>query len=336
MVEYKLIFPILISFFVTLFLLPYWIEKAKKFGFVGKDMNKYDKKEVAEAGGIVAMAGFLLGILLYVAIETFSLKSTAHLIEIFALICSMLMLSLIGLIDGLLGWRMGLRRRFRLFACVFAAIPLIVINVGHDTIALPFIGLVNLGLIYPIFLVPLGIVATSVTFNFLAGFNGLEAGQGIILIGALSLVAYLTGSSWLAIIGLCMVVSLLAFLFYNFFPAKVFPGDTITYPVGGMIAVMAIIGNFEKIAVFFFIPYILEVILKIRGKLVKQSFGKPMKDGSLDMKYSKIYGLENLSIYLMKKAGITPTEKKVVYSIWLFQTLIVALGFIIFWKGIFG
>lgn len=335
MIDYRIIIPILASFFITLFLLPYWIERAKKFGLVGYDMNKYHRKEVAEAGGIVVISGFVLGVLLYVAIETFYLRSSIHLIEIFALLCSMLILSFIGLIDGLLGWKIGLRRRFRLLACIFAAIPLIVINAGHDAVTLPLIGAINLGLIYPIILVPLGIVATSTTFNFLAGFNGLEAGQGIIVIGALSLVAYFTGSSWLAVVGLCMILALLAFLFYNFFPAKVFPGDVITYPLGGLIAIMAILGNFEKVAVFFFIPYILEVILKARGKLIKQSFGKPMKDGSLDLKYDKIYGLEHLAIYLMKKLGVKPSERKVVYSIWIFQAIVVIIGFLIFRKGIF-
>ena len=63
-------------------------------------------------------------------------------------------------------------------------------------------------------------------------------------------------------------------------------------------------GNFEKIALFFFIPFIIEVILKSRGKLIKSSFGKPEKDGSLSLAYEKLYGLTHVSIYLLKKIGI--------------------------------
>jgi UDP-N-acetylglucosamine--dolichyl-phosphate N-acetylglucosaminephosphotransferase len=132
-----------------------------------------------------------------------------------------------------------------------------------------------------------------------------------------------------------MVVCLFAFLFYNFYPARVFPGDVLTYPVGGMIAIMAILGDFEQVAVFFFIPYILEVFLKLRGRLVKQSFGKPNKDGSLGLRYDKIYGLEHLAIRILNKIGIKATEKRVVYLIWSFQILIIILGFIIFRDGIF-
>ena len=98
---------------------------------------------------------------------------------------------------------------------------------------------------------------------------------------------------------------------------------------------MAILGNFEKIAIFFFIPYILEMVLKLRGNLVKQSFGKPNPDGSLSLRYDKIYGLEHLSIFLLQKLNIKPTEKKVVCSLWAFQILIIILGFIIFRQGIF-
>ena len=191
-------------------------------------------------------------------------------------------------------------------------------------------------IIYPLFIIPLGIVGVTTTYNFLAGLNGLEAGQGIILVSVFSLVAYMTGSYWLALVGLCMIASLFAFMLYNFYPAKIFPGDSLTYTVGGMLGIMAILGNFEKIAVFFFIPFVIEFFLKARGKFVKQSFGEPKKDGSLTLRYEKIYSLNHVAIKLMEKAGIKPTERKVVLSIWLFQIAIIVVGFFIFKRGIFG
>jgi len=99
---------------------------------------------------------------------------------------------------------------------------------------------------------------------------------------------------------------------------------------------IAILGNFERIALFFFIPYIIETFLKARGGLIKESFGKPNKDGSLDLKYDKIYSLNHIAILFIKKLGWRSTEKRVVYFIWLFQILIILLGFVIFADGIFG
>ena len=180
--------------------------------------------------------------------------------------------------------------------------------------------------------VPIGIAGATTTYNFLAGFNGLEAGQGVLILGFLSYVAYITGSTWLSLIGLIMVAALLGFLYYNKYPAKVFPGDSLTWCVGSLIAGMAILGDFEKIALFVFIPYILETILKIRGKLEKHSFAKPNKDGSLEIPYKKIYGLEHLSMGILKelKPSRKVYEKDVVYFIHGFQVFIIILAFFIF------
>ena len=83
-------------------------------------------------------------------------------------------------------------------------------------------------------------------------------------------------------------------------------------------------------------PYIIETFLKLRGKLKKEGFGKVNSDGSLDLQYEKIYSLNHVAIKLMEKAGIKPTERKVVLSIWLFQIAIIVVGFFIFKRGIFG
>lgn len=327
--------PILISFFITLLLIPFWIKRAKNAGIMGKDLHKLDKREIAESGGITVMVGFVLGILVYVAINTFIFNNSRNFIEIFSLLTVVILISCIGLVDDILGWKIGLNKRARLVLIAFASIPLMAINAGKSLISFPFLGNLDIGIIYPLILIPLGIVGASTTFNFLAGYNGLEAGQGIIILSAISLVSFFTGNFWLSIISLCMVASLLAFLFYNFFPAKIFPGDSLTYAVGGLIAIISILGDFEKISVFFFTPYIIETFLKLRGGLKKQSFGEIKEDGSLDLKYKKIYGLEHLSIKLMKHFKIKPTEKRVVFSIWIFQIIIILLVFVIFRNGIF-
>lgn len=333
-----LLTPLLISFLVTLAFMPHWIKKSKSLNLVWKDMNKFDERMVSGSGGLIVVLGFIVGVFIFVAYRVFLLNAKNNfLVEIFALVSAILILAGIGLMDDLFGWqRGGLRKRTRVLLTLLAAIPLIAINAGKSGISLPFIGQTDLGLFYPLFLIPLGIVGATTTYNFLAGHNGLEAGQGILILSAISLVSYYTGNPWLTVINLTMVASLLAFLFFNFYPARVFPGDILTYPVGGLIAITAILGNFEKVAVFFFIPYILEFFMKARGKFIKQSFGKPNKDSSLDLLYSKIYGLEHLSIFLMKRFNIIPTERKVVYSIWIFQIIIIILGFIIFKQGIFN
>jgi len=322
-----LLVPIFLGFLVAFFSLPFWIKRAKKEGLSGKDMHKVNKEEVAEAGGVCVIMGFIIGALAYIAVKTFYFKSYDDIMEIFSLLTVVLIIAFVGFTDDILGWKLGLSRTLRIIFLIFASLPLVVINAGQT-----LTGETAFGIVYPVLFVIVGVVGASSTFNFLAGYNGLETSQGIIILSAISFITYITGNRWLSIIGLAMVASLIAFYIFNKHPAKVFPGDILTYPVGALIAIIAVFGHIEKIAVFFFIPYIIETILKLRGKLKKESFAKVNEDGSLEMPYNKIYGLEHLAIYILKK--IKPNkkvyEKEVVYLINFFQILVIIIGLIIF------
>jgi len=335
--NYILFLPFLLSILIALIFIKPWIRKAHQLGLVWENMNRYGHpKNLAGSGGIVVIVAFVFAVLAYIAVKTFILKTDVTTVEIFALLMTVGIASMIGFIDDLFGWvHGGLSAGLRIVLVFFAAIPLMVINAGHSKIMIPFLGTTELGWIYPVILIPLGIIGASTTFNFLAGFNGLEAGQGIIVLAFLSFISYLTGSSWLALISLYLIASLMVFYFYNKYPAKVLPGDVLTYAVGSMIACMAILGNFERIAIFVFIPYILEVILKVRGKLKKHSFGIAQPDGSLELPYNKFYGLTHVAIYLLKKMKGKAYEKDVVYLILAFQIVICLLSLLIFKTWLF-
>lgn len=324
-----LIIPFLIGFFITLFSLPLWIKRAKKAGLVGKDVHKKSNKLIAESGGLLVLGGFIFGVLSYIALKTFYFDSSEKLIEIFALISVILIIGIIGFIDDILGWKIGLNRKTRILFLLFSAIPLMVINAGESNM----MG-IEFGLLYPLFFIPLGIIGASATYNFLAGYNGLETSQGILILIALSIVTWITGSTWLSVIILIMVACLVAFYLFNKYPAKIFPGDILTYSVGALIATTTILGNIEKITVFFFIPYIIETGLKVRGRLKKESFARLEEDGSLELKYNKIYSLTHLSIFVLKKFKKKVYEREVVYLINLFQVAVIVLGFVLYLKGV--
>ncbi len=235
---------------------------------------------------------------------------------------------LIGLVDNLLGWKKGLRQYQKLLLSFLIALPIMVVNAGTHIMSLPFVGAVDLGNFYALLIVPLAIVGASNGFNMLAGFNGLEAGLGIIQTTTLAFIAWNSGASAAAILSACTASSLLAFLYFNKYPAKVFPGDTLTYPVGAVLAVTAILGNIEKFAVILFIPYLLEFVLKARGRFQKESFGKLLPDGTLVNRYEKWYGLEHIAISCLKKVSVA-TEQRVVLTLWLVELVFtgVALAF---------
>jgi UDP-N-acetylglucosamine--dolichyl-phosphate N-acetylglucosaminephosphotransferase len=94
--EPLLIIPVILAFFLTLITMPSWIKRAKKGGLKGRDINKYEKPEVAECGGVIVIGGFIIGVLSYVAIKTFVLNTNTTTVEILALISSIAIISFIG------------------------------------------------------------------------------------------------------------------------------------------------------------------------------------------------------------------------------------------------
>jgi len=271
-----------VSFFTTMFLIQLWIRAAKKFNLVGKDLNKFGGPAVPEAGGLPVMFGMLAGILIYIFFKTFLIKTETHTLVLFAVMMSFILAGFLGFIDDILGWKQGLKQWQKPFLTLPIAIPLMVIDAGHHTIGVPYFGLVNLGIIYPLLIIPFGIIGAANGFNMLAGLNGLEAGMGAIILSTMGFVAFVTGKPWLALIAFCAVSALLAFLLFNKYPSKIFPGDSLTYSIGALIAILAILGDMERIGLFLFAPYFVELILKARYKFRFESTANtPQKDGTL-------------------------------------------------------
>lgn len=288
------------GFLITLLSMPVWIRRAKSIGMVGRDMHKPNRPEVAEMGGICVVAGFVGSVFIYIGLETFYFSDVSHNIPILALLNTVLIACVIGIMDDVLGWKKGLRQSSKFLLTIPAAVPMMVINAGTSVINMPFIGLVDMGILYPLLLVPIGIIGASNAFNMIAGYNGLEAGMGAIILGALAFVAWSSGMGYFAMIAAIAAAALLAFMRFNWVPAKVFPGNVMTYAIGATIACVAILTNAQKIALMLFALYFIEFALKLRGRFKKESFGKSMKDGSVEMRYDKIYGLEHVAIRVVK------------------------------------
>ena len=323
--HFELIAPIGIAFLCTLYILPYWIKRAKQSGLTGKDMHKLNSPTVANLGGVPVIIGFLIAVMFYIGMETFWFKQTSKNLEMMAAISTILITTIFAFIDDILGWKIGIKQWQKPIIILLAALPLAVVNSGQSIIALHFIGLLNLGILFPIVLIPIAVTGTSNGFNMLAGYNGLEAGMGILLLTTMGFVAWLNKASWVTMMALCMVAALIAFYIFNKHPAKVFPGNILTYSVGSLIAVVAIMGNMERIALILFIPYFIELFLKARGKFRKESFAKLLPDSSLMAPYNKFYGLEHIAVALQRGIRGKAYEREVTYTIFLIELVIIAL-----------
>jgi len=310
-----------ITFVTSFFVTKKWIQIAHQFGLVGKDMNKFRKPEVAESGGVSVIIAISIGLLLYVALKTFVLGSETHVMETLALLVTFLLSGFLGFVDDILGWKKGLKQWQKPLFTIPAALPLAVISAGVSTMCVPLIGCIDLGVLYPLVIVPAVIIIAANGFNMLAGYNGLEAGQGTIILSFLCLIFYLTNQYWLSFIALIGIAALLAFLKFNWYPAKVFPGDSLTYSIGAFIGALAVLGNAEKAFAILFIPYVLDFILKARSKFKAETFAKANPDNSLELLYEKLYSTMHVVLWLLKKIKRKVYERDVMACMFAVQIL---------------
>ena len=197
-----------------------------------------------------------------------------NLALLLASLSSILIVTFVGFFDDVLVRKdkvesHGLRQWQRPLLTLLAAFPLMVASVTNNTdLFIPFLGNVDFGIIYPLVLLPIGVVGASNMVNLFAGFNGLEAGMGVIYIGMLGLYAFIHNNFIAALIALMTLFALLGFIFYNWYPAKILVGDSLTYLLGGVVAVIAIVGNMELVTVIASIPFFVEFVLKLRSKFL--------------------------------------------------------------------
>jgi len=309
----------------------FWINIAKhKKDMLQPDMNKYNPAPtIPKTGGIAVMLSIILSLFVYIFFKTFFLQSTTHIVETLTLIITVFMAFLIGFVDDIFGWKNSSITGYKkILMTIPIAIPLMIINAGHSTMGLPFIGNVNFGLIYPLVIVPLALIGTTNGFNLLAGFNGLETGLGIIIFAVLGTTAFFTGQVWLVLIAGIIIFSLLAFFLFNKNPAKIFPGNTLTYVIGCLIGCFAILGNMEKIAFLLFIPFIIEGFLKLRSKFKAHNFGIPNKDNSLEPRYKQNYSLTHIALRILKKMKKKVYENDIIYFMFIVELILVLFVFI--------
>lgn len=301
--KYNLLFIFLISFSVTYIVTKPLIKHLRKAGILGRDKNKIGEVYVPEMGGFAIVAGLLAGILLKIGIS-----SGSSLTYLLAASSSILIVSLVGVIDDLF----VMEQRLKAVLPVLASVPLMAVKAGTDIMYFPFIGAVELGLLYVILFIPLGVTGASNAYNMLAGLNGLEAGMGVISATTLFITAVLSNSDTAAAISISLIGSLLAFLCYNKYPAKIFPGDIGTLTIGCTLASISIIGNLERVGMIVTSLYFIELFLKARYGFKTQSFGiatekglkAPEKISSLTHIAIKLTGSERKSVILILSAQI--------------------------------
>lgn len=118
------------------------------------------------------------------------------------------------------------------------------------------------------------ITASAFSANETDGLDGLLGGVSLFAFGALTVVAFALGRYDLAAFSSVVIGSLLAFLWFNIYPARFFMGDTGSMALGITLGVMALLTHTELLLPLFGIILVWESLSVIVQMLSKKFFGK--------------------------------------------------------------
>ncbi|MFA6354487.1 MAG: phospho-N-acetylmuramoyl-pentapeptide-transferase [Candidatus Paceibacterota bacterium] len=339
----RVIVLMVISFGVALLMTPFWFKLIKQYQLhkqirTSKDAPVYNsyhqKKEgTPTAGGIIIWSTVLIVAIFFGFVNLFFDGFWGHFsfidrAQTYLPIAALIIAALLGLFDDWLGVLRigsnggGMKIRYKLiFYTVAAAIGAwwFYFKLDIHTIYVPFWGNFEIGVWYiPIFMFV--IIASAFSANETDGLDGLLGGVSLFAFVALTVVAFVLGRYDLAALGGVVIGSLLAFLWFNIFPAKFFMGDTGSMSLGITIGVIAMLTNTVLLLPFFAIILVIESLSVIIQMISKKIWKKKIFLSSPIHHHFEALGWP---------------ESQVTMRFWIISALVSAFGLVIFFLARF-
>jgi len=302
-------------------------ESRDVFGKLTPIFNLFHKQKagVPVGGGLLvvvvvsALFALLLPILTSFGIEITSIHSDAFA-EVNILFFTFLSFAVLGMYDdikkffhlegkGFFGLRMKHKLLFQIILALIISV-LLYQNLEIAILHVPFIGTFELGFLYIPF-ATFTIVAFANAVNVTDGLDGLAAGVLMIsLFGFWFLSAAILDVPLSVFIAL-WIGSLISFLYFNVFPARIFMGDVGSLAFGATLAVVGLLTG--KVLALLIIGgiFVVEITSSLAQLLSKKYRGK------------KLFPAAPLHLSLQKMGW---EEPKIVQRVWLLQILLTLFG----------
>ncbi|WP_078429750.1 glycosyltransferase family 4 protein [Alkalihalobacterium alkalinitrilicum] len=241
---YIYVIAFIIAFTVTIVSTPFVKKLAIKIGATDRpETRKVHEKIMPRLGGLAIVLGFVAGILVIRPESQF--------------IVPIMMGAFIIVVLGILDDKYTLRANSKLVGQILAASVVVFSGLKIDMINLPFTGEIYFGIwSYPFTI--LWIVGITNAINLIDGLDGLAAGVSSIALTSILVMAVLDGQLLAIALSVVLIGSTLGFLVHNFYPAKIFMGDTGSLFLGYLISVISITGLFKNLT---FISLVIPVII---------------------------------------------------------------------------
>lgn len=179
------------------------------------------------------------------------------------------------------------------------------------SISIPALG--DIGLWYiPLFI--LVIVATSFSLNETDGLDGLAGGVALTSFGAYAMLAFMQGNTDLAIFIAAILGALMAFVWFNVYPAMFFMGDTGSMALGTTLGIVAILTN-----TVFVLPIIAIILVIESASVIIQVVSKKYRGKKIFLSTPIHHHFEAMGW----------PETKVTMRFWIVSGMAAAVGLII-------
>lgn len=248
------LWSVLVSFFLTVIIAKYSIPYLRKFK-LGQNIRDDGPQSHLSKAGTPTMGGvfFVVAIIL----TTFCLGNFSR--EVFSVLIGMLGFTFIGFLDDF--FKLVMKRSLGLteiqkliiqFVISIVVIIFIELVVGTDLTyqLVPFVkNPIHFGwIIYPIVIFVM--IGTANATNLTDGLDGLSSSVSIPVFLGLAVISSSRYPS-VGVFSLVFMASLMGFVLFNSYPARVFMGDTGSMTLGGAIATICILNG-----MIFYLPII--------------------------------------------------------------------------------
>jgi len=272
MTKYILFF--FISFTLSLLLTPLIRLIAQKLHVLDFPSDrKIHQKPVPLLGGIPIFIAFNATIFLGITFNFEYLRQIYTLEWILIFIAEIIILT-VGIFDDVKKVQPSIKFLFQ----VFAGFLLLIFGLGLTHITNPFTGkLISLGF-FSIPITILWVVGITNALNLVDGLDGLAAGVSIIICVTIFGISYIFQNIGIALISIILAGSILGFIRYNFYPAKIFLGDSGSLLLGFLLALLSLKGSSKGATLVSVLAPVLALGLPIMDTLLTmiRRFLKPL------------------------------------------------------------
>jgi UDP-GlcNAc:undecaprenyl-phosphate/decaprenyl-phosphate GlcNAc-1-phosphate transferase len=235
---------LVVCFVASLVLTPLIRKLAFRIGATDTpNQRKVHQKIMPRLGGLAVYISFIIGLLILHPENPYNS----------AIIIGSLIIMATGILDDLF----ELSAKVKLAGQLSAALVVVLLGgVQVNVVNIPFGSQVEFGIL-SVPLTILWIVGITNAINLIDGLDGLAAGVSSIALLTIGGMAVIMGDGYVVAMALIIMASTIGFLFYNFYPAKIFLGDTGALFLGYMISVLSLLGFKSVTMISLIVPVII-------------------------------------------------------------------------------